>query len=443
MPGTIVGALACTANPVSGTVRCDPDRSSLAARRHGLAAMPVIVGGQGQFVNVLPSNGQRVGTTFSFEMDIQNLLAQAMGTPDGTTLTGIQVFFQSGPTNNVTLDNADGIDTFTAANQPYFDYNQILDRGETTLGTRIWTFGGINPTAPQSFDFGILIQAELSNTILDAQYCGTHPLQKLDVHYPDEEEYPPPRPVIVYIHGGAWTEITADKSGGEHEHFTQAKNELLSRGYVFASINYRLSPPGGNTTFPTHIEDAKCAVRHLRFDALRYRIDPDRIGTWGHSAGAHLAALLGTAPEATFPVAEFAGTSSSVQAVVTQAAITDLTHPEELLCLLHSDPDCLLVSMDAAFPGFRSGNDELAEEASPVTYAPGTHPPFLVLHGDSDEYVRSAQATRLFDALGGFANGHNIWVVPGAFHSFSGIDQDTRDLIVNEIAGFFDAHLGN
>jgi acetyl esterase/lipase len=404
--------------------------------------MPVIVGGLGQFVNLLPGNGQRVGSTFRFEMDIQNLLAQAMGTPDGTTLTGIRVFFVTGPTNNVTIDNADGVGTFTGPNQPYFEYNQILDRGEITQGTRNWTFGGINESAPQSFSFGILVEAELSNRIIDAQYCGSHPLQKLDVHYPDDEHFPPPRPVIVYIHGGAWTEIGADKSGGEHEHYTQTRNELLSRGYVFAAINYRLSPPGGNSTFPTHIQDAKCAVRHLRFDALKYRIDPDRIGTWGHSAGGHLAALLGTAPEATFPVAEYAGTSSSVQAVVTQAAITDLTRPDELVCVL-DDPDCLLVSMDAAFPGFRTGNDELAVAASPVTYAPGTHPPHLVLHGESDQYVHPAQATRFFDALGGFANGHNLWVVSGAFHSFSGIDESTRTNIVNEIAGFFDAKLGN
>ena len=58
-----------------------------------------------------------------------------------------------------------------------------------------------------------------------------------------------------------------------------------------ASIEYRLS---GEAPFPAQIEDCKAAVRWLRANAAKYNLDADRIGAWGHSAGGHLSALLGT-----------------------------------------------------------------------------------------------------------------------------------------------------
>src|SRR5262249_59688217 len=66
---------------------------------------------------------------------------------------------------------------------------------------------------------------------------------------------------------------------------------LVSRGYVVASINYRLSQ---HAVFPAQIEDCKAAIRWLRANATKYHYDPDQIGVWGASAGGHLVALLGT-----------------------------------------------------------------------------------------------------------------------------------------------------
>jgi acetyl esterase/lipase len=211
---------------------------------------------------------------------------------------------------------------------------------------------------------------------------------------------------------------------------------------VFASINYRLSPPGGTSTFPAHIQDAKCAVRHLRHDALNYRIDPTRIGTWGHSAGGHLAALLGTVLEETFEPGEYVGTSSSVQAVVPQAAITDLTRRDELICIWpeHED-DCLLVSVDAAFPG-AAGSPAIAANWSPIGHADTGDPPFFLLHGALDQYVSPNQAHRLYELLGGSDNGHQIEIVADAIHSFA-VDEATQSVIADWIADFFDQHLGN
>ncbi|MBB4633731.1 alpha/beta hydrolase [Sphingosinicella soli] len=95
-------------------------------------------------------------------------------------------------------------------------------------------------------------------------------------------------PLIVFIHGGAWS--LGDKrqaSGRKPGHFTGA-------GYAFASINYRLVP---QATVEQQAADVASAIDMLRFRAEEYGIDPNRIALMGHSAGAHLAALVATDPQ--------------------------------------------------------------------------------------------------------------------------------------------------
>ena len=91
-------------------------------------------------------------------------------------------------------------------------------------------------------------------------------------------------PAIVCIHGGGWNK-------GGKIHFKNVAQSLAAKGYVTASIDYRLS---GEAPFPVHIHDCKAAVRFLRANAQKYGIDPARIGATGSSAGGHLAALLAT-----------------------------------------------------------------------------------------------------------------------------------------------------
>ena len=104
--------------------------------------------------------------------------------------------------------------------------------------------------------------------------------QMLDVYVPDV--LTAPRPVMVWIHGGGW--YSGDKSA-------PPGMGLLLRGYVVASINYRLS---SEALFPAQIFDCKAAIRFLRAHSREYGIDSTRIGVWGDSAGGQLAALLGT-----------------------------------------------------------------------------------------------------------------------------------------------------
>lgn len=91
-----------------------------------------------------------------------------------------------------------------------------------------------------------------------------------------------PMPIVVYIHGGAWM----------HNDRTVDRSQFLDGcGFLTASIDYRLSH---QAIFPAQLQDAKAAIRWLRARAAEYHADGSRIGVWGHSSGAHLAALLGT-----------------------------------------------------------------------------------------------------------------------------------------------------
>lgn len=115
---------------------------------------------------------------------------------------------------------------------------------------------------------------------------GTTPLQQPDYAHPADNR---PAPLIVFVHGGGWQR--GDKAGAtgprQFAHWT-------GDGYAFASINYRLVP---NATVEQQAADVVAAIAWLRDNAERLGIDTTRIVLMGHSAGAHLAALVGTDPQ--------------------------------------------------------------------------------------------------------------------------------------------------
>jgi len=192
------------------------------------------------------------------------------------------------------------------------------------------------------------------------------------------------RPALVFVHGGGWR-------GGDKRSFTQMALEYAQKGYVAIAPNYRLSR---EAPFPAAIEDVKCAVRWLRAHAKQYGVDPDRIGAYGNSAGAHLVALLALAgPDAGLEGdGPYQDESSAIQAAVASAT------PADFLAW-----DRRTRSWQTAVLPFLAGPDETLEErarrASPVTYARAGAPPILLIHGTSDSTVPLEQAERLLGAL--------------------------------------------
>jgi arylformamidase len=115
-------------------------------------------------------------------------------------------------------------------------------------------------------------------------FYGRDPLQSLDVWRAKDAKGP--APLVVFVHGGGWKRGSKDNATGRFkaEHYP-------GRGYAFASIDYRLVPA---SAVEQQAEDVAMAVKALVGDAERLGIDRRRIVLMGHSAGAHLVALVGT-----------------------------------------------------------------------------------------------------------------------------------------------------
>jgi len=123
----------------------------------------LVLGGQGAYVALRSTNVSYNGgtTTFQADVTVENLTAQPLGTPDGGTVTGVKVFFSSGPTvtsgtGTVTVANPDGTGTFTQAAQPYFLYNQMLATAQVSAA-RTWQWSV--PTTVNRFAFQVLVDA--------------------------------------------------------------------------------------------------------------------------------------------------------------------------------------------------------------------------------------------------------------------------------------------
>lgn len=260
--------------------------------------------------------------------------------------------------------------------------------------------------------------AGIGRTETDVTYCTVDGVElKMDVYYP--EGAASRTPAVVYIHGGGWT------SGDKTEGFGRRDiPDLIEAGFTIFSVDYRLAP---RYTFPAMIEDVKCAIRSLRAHAEEYRIDPDRIGVWGSSAGGHLTGLLGlTDADAGFDVGQYADQSSRVQAVAIFFGPTDLTVP---------------------FPGGYDGARQVfagfpPELASPITYVTPDDPPVLLVHGDADDLVPLDQSERLYEKLVAAGVEARLVVVKDGPHSLSAPHQSpSRGELTRLLVEFFREHL--
>lgn len=242
-----------------------------------------------------------------------------------------------------------------------------------------------------------------------------------------------PFPAIIFIHGGGWYQ-------GNREGYKSDIREAAERGYVAATISYRLMEfDRGNkemTTatpaFPAQIHDAKAAVRWLRANAEAYHVDPNRIGVTGGSAGGHLSLLLGlTDPQSDLEgEGGNRGVSSRVQAVVNFFGPTDMA----------SCHDASSVAwIFRLFMGGTPGEAAAAyEAASPVTYVSSDDVPVLTLHGDQDALVPIAQAKMLDERMRAAGVIHKLVIFEGQGHGFDGEHQQKA---MEAMWRFFDQHL--
>lgn len=264
----------------------------------------------------------------------------------------------------------------------------------------------------------------------DIAFCERDDITLLmDVYYPPRQRER--APAVLFLHAGAW--MVGDRAGVRR---AIGFEEVRAAGYVIVAAEYRLAPMW---RFPAQIEDAMCAVRHLRANAERYGIDPDRIAAWGASSGGHLAALLGVAvDEPAFTAgAGYDGIANSV------AAVIDMYGPADL-----EAPDFVSIAQRAArevFGAEGAGPSDALRRASPVTYASADDPPFLIIHGELDQVVPVTQSFAFARRLEDAGVDVTLIVVRNARHSLlatGGEPAPSHDELAAAIVAFLDRTIG-
>jgi acetyl esterase/lipase len=227
-----------------------------------------------------------------------------------------------------------------------------------------------------------------------AYRSGDSQAWRLDLAMPTELGEKP-RPAIVFVHGGGW-----DSGDKRKTKFLKLALEYATKGYVSTTVEYRLVD---EAKFPACINDVKCAVRWIRAHAEKYNVDPERIGAFGNSAGAHLVAMLGLCPpaaglEGDGPLQEY---SSMVEAVVCSATPTDL------LSIVNNRFNKRKSNVSNnqkrsrmnRFHGTKVEQKEMRKKCSPITYVSANAPSFLIIHETSDESVSVKQSDTFYKAL--------------------------------------------
>jgi acetyl esterase/lipase len=232
-----------------------------------------------------------------------------------------------------------------------------------------------------------------------------------------------PLPAVICIHGGGFR-------AGHRDGNNALCLKLAQRGFVAATVSYRLAP---KYQFPAAVHDVKAAVRWLRANAEKYHIDAARIGVAGDSAGGHLAQFLGV----TANVKEFegeggnAGQSSRVACVVNRYGPSDFTKSYGK-------------SVDAAevLPLFLGGDLKTALprhiRSSPLNWVTPDAAPTLILHGTEDKYVAYEQGMWMRDRLQACSVEVELVTFEGAGHGFKGADAEKAE---QAMLGFLERHL--
>ena len=195
---------------------------------------------------------------------------------------------------------------------------------------------------------------------------GQRERQKLDIYVPDGLEAP--APVVVFFYGGSWQR-------GDRQSYRFIGEALSRAGIVTVIPDYRTYP---EVRFPEFVHDGAAAVAWTRAQIAEHGGNPDHIVLMGHSAGAHIAALLAL--------------------------------DEDYLAAVDMRPSDLAGLVGVAGPyafdplAYRSTRPIFAhltdtDQALPVTFANQTAPPTLLLHGNNDRTVLPLNSERLATRL--------------------------------------------
>lgn len=251
--------------------------------------------------------------------------------------------------------------------------------------------------------WGYWLWSQPTPDFADVAYADRSERNVLDVYRAPQGSRP--APAIIVIHGGGFEMGSKGNPDG--------LEELRAAGFAVVAINYRYS---SEAVWPAQRDDVADAIRHVRANAERYGIDPERLGVWGASAGGHLAATAGimlandpaTRVQAVvdwFGPIDFALMDADMQASGNGGSQT----------LSADSPESRLIGASV------SQQPERAARASPrVALAAlgeaAILPPFLIMHGARDPLIAPRQSQRLAAAITARGGEADLVILPRGTH---------------------------
>lgn len=236
---------------------------------------------------------------------------------------------------------------------------------------------------------------------------------KLDIYLPDTGKSS--HKVVVLIYGSAWFANNMKQNA-----FQVFGRSLLDKGFAVVSINHRSSR---DAKFPAQINDVKAAIRFIRANAAKYKLDTSFIGITGFSSGGHLASLAGTTNgvksytigdktvDLEGNVGEYFSFSSRVDAVVDWFGPIDMTRMENCNTTKGANsPEAALIG------GIPADNLDMLALLNPITYIDKNDPKFIVIHGEADTVVPNCQSIFFSEALKAQGRLEEFVSVPGGQH---------------------------
>jgi acetyl esterase/lipase len=235
---------------------------------------------------------------------------------------------------------------------------------------------------------------------------------ELDMHLflPDTTVFKGNRPTIVYFHGGSWSE-------GKPDWFFETGTEYAKQGWVATAVEYRIKGRQGTYPFEA-VKDAKSAIRWLRENSKKYKIDTNKIVATGNSAGGHLAlatSLVNNWNEITDDIT----VSAVPNVVIVNSGVYDLT----------SNNNRWITEYDE--------HKDLVKEISPNSLIQKTSTKFLLIHGENDRRCLYSTANDFYEKMKSLGNNVELHKINDANHfiwfgrNYSEVTEITGEYIKN------------
>ncbi len=230
---------------------------------------------------------------------------------------------------------------------------------------------------------------------LDVAY-GSDPAQKLDIYLPEQQGLTG-LPIFCNIHGGGWTH-------GYKEWMGLNAPPIVAFPAIYISIGYRLAPASKH---PAQLDDTFRALAWVHGQIAKLGGDPERLYVGGHSAGAHLSALITLRTDL---YARYGLPAGVVKACFAYNGVYDLRNVE--IYGEHQNPG------EPLLPGASSASD-----ASPIVFVNGNRTPFFVTWAENDGLLIKAESAAFAAALAQQAGRVETHMFPDFDHFWSHIDQ--------------------